>query len=182
MQTQMRGMTRIIQGAWGPGKTSQSIRTIFYWIFTFLITYEMVAGGIWDLMRIEYVRVVLAHLGYPTYLLTIIGVWKIPCAMVLFLPGFSRLKEWAYAGAFFDYTGAAASHFSVGDGAGNWAIPLVLAGFTLASAVLRSPARRLVDPTPLTDKRIVIWLVPILVLIIMFVLSLISLPKGPPPA
>ena len=66
------------QNAWGPGKSLRSIRTISYWIFTFLIAYEMVAGGLWDLLRIEYVRVILAHLGYPMYLLTIIGVWKIP--------------------------------------------------------------------------------------------------------
>ncbi|HEY1964747.1 MAG TPA: DoxX family protein [Acidobacteriaceae bacterium] len=83
-----------------PRDRKEWIRTVGYWIFTLLIAYEMAAGGIWDLLRIEYVRVVLAHLGYPMYLLTIIGIWKIPCALVLVVPGFKRLKEWAYAGAF----------------------------------------------------------------------------------
>jgi hypothetical protein len=64
------------------------IRTIAYWVFMLFVAYEMAAGGIWDLLRIEYVRVVLAHLGYPMYLLTIIGVWKIPCAFVLLVPRF----------------------------------------------------------------------------------------------
>jgi hypothetical protein len=158
------------------------VRTIAYWVFTLLIAYEMAAGGIWDLLRIEYVRVVLAHLGYPMYLLTIIGIWKIPCALVLVVPGLKRLKEWAYAGAFFNYTGAAASHFSVGDGANKWAAPLVFAGFTLASWALRSPDRRLVETSPSTDRRALTWIVPILIVVLMLILSFVTLPKGPPPA
>ena len=182
VEGRMTSLTRYFQDAWGPGKSLRSIRTIAYWIFTFLVAYEMVAGGIWDLLRIEYVRVVLAHLGYPMYLLIIIGVWKIPCAIVLFLPGFLRVKEWAYAGAVFNYTGAAASHFLVGDGAGKWAIPLVLAVITIASWALRPPARRLAAPVGPADRRIVSWIVTILVLVVQFILSIVFLPKGPPPA
>jgi hypothetical protein len=114
MEAPTKNVAERFQGAWGPGTSLRSICTIAYWAFTFIVALEMLAGGIWDLLRIEYVRVVMAHLGYPMYLLTIIGVWKIPCAIVLFLPGFLRVKEWAYAGAFFDYTGAAASHLLVG--------------------------------------------------------------------
>ena len=105
-----------------------------------------------------------------------------PCAIALFLPGFLRLKEWAYAGAFFNYTGAVASHLLAGDPAGKWVDPLVIAGFTLASWALRSPARSLPNPEPSGDRRIVAWLVPILALIAMFIISLVTLPKGPPPA
>jgi hypothetical protein len=190
MEAPTKGLAARLQSAWGPGRSLRSICTIAYWAFTSLVAFEMAAGGIWDLLRIEYVRVVMAHLGYPMYLLTIIGVWKIPCAIVLFLPGFLRLKEWAYAGAFFNYTGAAASHFLVGDPTGKWMGPLVLAGLTLASWALRSPARRLPKPAPSlspelslsNDRRIVAWLIPILVLIGMFIVSLVTLPKGPPPS
>src|SRR6516165_12617148 len=91
-------------------------RIVANWIFTLIVAWEMVAGSLWDLLRIEYVRVVLTHLGYPLYLLMILGAWKLTCAVVLLLPRFPRLKEWAYAGAFFNYSGAAASHFLVGDG------------------------------------------------------------------
>lgn len=73
-------------------------RFIGYWVLTLIIAFEMVAGSMWDLLRVEYVRTVFAHLGYPIYLLTILGVWKLPCAVVLFVPRFPRLKEWAYAG------------------------------------------------------------------------------------
>lgn len=158
------------------------IRIIAYWVFTLFVAYEMAAGGIWDLLRIEYVRVVMAHLGYPMYLLTIIGVWKIPCAFVLLVPRFLRVKEWAYAGALFNYTGAAASHFSVGDGASKWAVPLVFACVTLASWALRPKARRLVEENPPTERNARIWLVPILVFVALLVMSFVTLPKGPRPS
>ena len=87
-----------------------------YWLFTVVVAFELAAGALWDLLRIEFVRVFLLHLGYPLYLLIILGVWRIPGALVLLVPRFPRLKEWAYAGAFFDYTGAAASHFLAGTG------------------------------------------------------------------
>jgi len=65
----------------------------------------------WATLRIEYASLALARLGYPPYLLTIFAVWKLPGALALLVPRprFPRLKEWAYAGAFFNYTGAAAS-------------------------------------------------------------------------
>jgi hypothetical protein len=157
------------------------IRLVAYWLCTLLIAYEMVAGGIWDLLRIEYVRVVFTHLGYPLYLLFIIGVWKVPCAVAMLVPRFGRLKEWAYAGAFFNYTGAAASHLLAGDGANKWAGPLVFAGFTLASWALRPPARRLAPASPAAETRLVEWVLPFLVAVVFLVLALVTLPKGPPP-
>jgi hypothetical protein len=151
----------------------------------------MTAGAIWGLLRIEYVRVVFAHLGYPIYLATILGIWKVPFAMVLFLPGLQRLKEWAYAGAVFNYTGAAASHFFAGVGSSVvWSNflgpgvggPAVFAVITIASWALRPPARRLSAPPPSpADRGIVRWIVPTLIVIALFVLSFIFLPKGPPP-
>jgi hypothetical protein len=106
MKERTGGLTAYLQDAWKPGKSLQNIRTIAYRICTFVIAFEITAGAIWGLLRIEYVRVVFAHLGYPMYLATILGIWKVPVAIVLFLPGLQRLKEWAYAGAVFNYTGA----------------------------------------------------------------------------
>jgi len=155
------------------------VRLVAYWLFTLLIAYEMVAGGLWDLLRIEYVRVIFTHLGYPLYLLDIIGVWKIPCAVVLLLPRLGRLKEWAYAGALFTYTGAAASHFLVGDSANVWVGPLLFAVFTLASWALRPATRRLIPASPAADTRAVEWIVPILIAVVLLVFALVTLPKGP---
>lgn len=159
-------------------------RAILYWIFTLPVAFEMMAGGVWDLLRIEYVRVILEHLGYPMYLLTILGIWKIPCALVLLVPRFPRLKEWAYAGAFFTYSGAIASHFAIGDNAELLLPPLVLAIFTLASWAMRPANRRfaLASPTQETKAGILAWAVPLLIAAAFLILSFLTLPEGPPPA
>src|SRR5690348_8903957 len=170
------------------GKSLPSIRTIVYWACTFIIAFEMTAGALWGLMRIEYVRVVFAQLGYPIYLGTILGFWKVPFAIVLFFPGLQRLKEWAYAGAVFNYTGAAASHFLAGyTGIGSIMAPgisgpVVFAVITIASWALRPPARRSSAPPPSpADRGNVRWIVPTLMAIALYVLSWVFLPKGGPP-
>jgi hypothetical protein len=155
-------------------------RSIAYWLFTVVVIFELAAGALWDLLRIEYVRVILAHLGYPLYLLIILGVWRIPGALALLVPRFPRLKEWAYAGAFFDYSGAAASHFLAGDNIGHWAGPTIFSAFTLISWALRPASRRVLTP-PATQVRAAQWAVPILIVAIMLVVALVTLPKGPPP-
>jgi uncharacterized membrane protein YphA (DoxX/SURF4 family) len=119
-------------------------RAVAYWIVTALVAAELAVGGAWDILRIPLVRGVMDHLGYPSYSLVIIGVWKLLGAAALLAPRYPRLKEWAYAGAVFNYTGAVASHLAVGDGAGAIAYPLVQLALVAASWALRPPARR--DP------------------------------------
>jgi uncharacterized membrane protein YphA (DoxX/SURF4 family) len=96
-------------------------RMIIYWIATSLIGLETLAGGFMDLTHGrtavvvgEPVLDVVTTLGYPAYLLVILGLLKLPGAIVLFLPRLPRLKEWAYAGIVFEFTAAAASHAAVG--------------------------------------------------------------------
>jgi hypothetical protein len=157
------------------------IRTVAYWTFTGIIAAEMVAGSMWDLLRIEYVRVVMMHLGYPLYLLSILGVWKFPCAVAMLVPRYPRLKEWAYAGAFLNYSGAAVSHLCAGDAADKWSGPLIFAAFVLASWALRPPDRRFVREGPPGRARPAAWIVPLALVVFFLVLSLLTLPKGPPP-
>jgi DoxX-like protein len=159
-----------------------SMRVIGYWTCTAIVAWEMAAGSMWDLLRIEYVRGVFDHLHYPHYLLLIIGAWKLPCAFALLAPRFPRLKEWAYAGAIFNYSGAAASHLLVGDRAGKWMVPLTFAAITLASWALRPPGRRLTPAPPAGNLRPVAWIVPLGVIVGFLVMALLTLPKGPPPA
>jgi membrane protein insertase Oxa1/YidC/SpoIIIJ len=123
---------------------------------------------------------VLTHLGYPLYLLLILGVWKLPCGVVLLLPRFLRLKEWAYAGAFFNYSGAVASHVFVGDRATIWVWPLIFAIATVASWALRPPERRLAAARPAPDTRTIDWIVPIVVAVLLLVVSLLTLQTGAP--
>jgi hypothetical protein len=127
------------------------------------------------------VRDIFDHLRYPHYLLFILGVWKLPCAVTLFIPRFPRLKEWAYAGAFFNYTGAVASHLLVGDGPKSWLGPFVFAIITVASWGLRPPERRVQPMAPTSAPRRMEWMVPLGVLAVFLVIALLTLPKGPPP-
>ena len=137
-------------------------KMISYWVVTIFITLELLAGGVTDLMHGraalvagEPVTAVLIHLGYPVYLLTILGVWKILGAIVLLVPRLPRLKEWAYAGSFFVYAGAVASGLAHGLGDPGTFIwpPLIFAVLTLASWALRPQSRILGDLFPKSRTR-----------------------------
>jgi hypothetical protein len=118
-------------------------RRIFYWASTAIICWELLLGGVWDILRIPYVYdMVVIELGYPEYFLVILGVWKLFGGVTLLVPRFPRLKEWAYAGAFFNYTGAVASHMAVGDGIEVWWGPAGFALILMVSWWLRPSSRR----------------------------------------
>ena len=93
------------------------LKMIMYWTATALIALETFTGGIVDLIHGRtgvfsgpHVTDVLISLGYPVYVLAILGVWKIPGAITLVVPGLLRLKEWAYAGIVFELSAGAVSH------------------------------------------------------------------------
>ncbi|MFZ0691732.1 MAG: DoxX family protein [Acidobacteriaceae bacterium] len=117
------------------------LRLVAYWLTTLLIASEMALGGYWDLARTHYVRAIMDHLGYPLYMLSVLGFWKIAGAFAIVIPRFTRLKEWAYAGMFFNYSGAAASHLLAGDGPRGWAGPALFALISVASWALRPSSR-----------------------------------------
>jgi len=152
-------------------------RTIAFWTFTIVVAFEMVAGGIWDLLGIETVRVSLARLGYPHYLLYILGVPKLLCAAALLAARLPRLKEWAYAGAIFNYTVAAASHLLAGDSSGAWVAPIVFTALTMASWALRPTTRRSLQARQTMPTSAITWYVPALILAAMVVVAFLTLPK-----
>lgn len=123
------------------------LKTIAYWTATTLIALETFAGGIVDLTHgrtdvFNGPRVddVIISLDYPLYVLAILGVWKIPGAITLVVPGFLRLKEWAYAGIVFELSAAAVSHAVCGHRP-EVVAPLVLVGLALVLWALRPPSR-----------------------------------------
>ena len=122
-------------------------RTVGYWICTALVAFSFLSGGIVDVIKAPQALEGMTRLGYPPYFMVILGVWKVLGAIVILLPGFALVKEWAYAGMIFDLTGAAASHLSMGDGLGAAVIPLVLTALVAGSWALRPPSRRL-TPAP----------------------------------
>ncbi len=129
-------------------------KAIGYWAATGLLAFAFAAGGLFDVMRSREVVDGFLHLGYPAYFPVIIGVWKLLAAPALLVPGLPRLKEWAYAGIFFDLTGAAASHLAAGDGAGKAIAPLILLGIAAASWALRPEGRTLRAPEKSDDGAI----------------------------
>ena len=116
-------------------------KAIGYWVTTGLFAAAFLASGIAELSSAPAVVDAMSALGYPLYVLAILGVWKILGAAALLAPRLPRLKEWAYAGIFFDLTGAAASHAISGDPPGRVATPLVLLAVAAASWALRPPSR-----------------------------------------
>jgi hypothetical protein len=126
-------------------------KTIGYWVATAFVGLETFAGGLVDLTHGRTMVVsgpsvvdVVTTLGYPVYVLTILGIWKVLGAIVLFVPGFRRLKEWAYAGIVFDLSAAAASQ-AVRGHALDIIAPVILLGLTLVSWALRPASRTLTD-------------------------------------
>jgi hypothetical protein len=120
-------------------------KTMLYWTTTSLIALETFAGGVIDLTHGRTGVEVATSLGYPVYILAILGIFKIPGAITLVVPGFLRLKEWAYAGIVFELSGAVASHAACG----NWRdliAPLSLFCLAIASWALRPPSRILGAP------------------------------------
>jgi uncharacterized membrane protein YphA (DoxX/SURF4 family) len=121
-------------------------KNIVYWTTTVLIAFFIGSGGVAQLARVpDTVKGFVHILGYPLYFVTILGVWKVLGAIAILVPRFPRLKEWAYAGIFFDLTGAAASSAAVGGSGGVYAFhilaPLVIAVVLVASWALRPPTR-----------------------------------------
>jgi DoxX-like family len=117
-------------------------RSAGYWLATVMVAGELGLGGIWDIARIPYVRDLVTHLGYPSYFLVLLGTWKVLGAVALLVPRRPLLKEWAYAGAFFTYTGAIVSHLTTGYDLGELPLLAVLTALTVLSWALRPPSRR----------------------------------------
>ena len=125
-------------------------KLVTYWVVTVLIALETLVGGVTDLIHGRSILVagppvadVVTHLGYPLYFVRIIGFWKVLGGIVLLVPGYPRLKEWAYAGIFFELSGAAASWLAYEHNVGEAVVPMVLALLALVSWALRPQDRLL---------------------------------------
>ena len=119
---------------------------IIYWTTTLFLSVGMLAGGIQQMLQIGGYNEIVTKLGYPLYLLSIIGTWKILGVIAILIPKYPLLKEWAYAGFFFAMTGAVASHLVVGDGATALFGPVLLLSLTGVSWYFRPAERKMVSP------------------------------------
>lgn len=123
---------------------------IIYWISTTWLALGMVSTGILQLLKIKDGQGgtgMIIHLGYPVYLSTILGIWKILGAIAVLLPKIPLVKEWAYAGFFFVMTGAIFSHFASGDSSTAILPSLLLLALTVISWYFRPANRKIIPAT-----------------------------------
>lgn len=120
---------------------------IIYWIATIWLSLGMVATGAVQLFKGKEGQGgvdMITHLGYPVYLLTILGIWKILGVIAVLVPKFPLVKEWAYAGFFFIMSGAIFSHIATGDAATEIIPSALLLVLTITSWYFRPVSRKVV--------------------------------------
>lgn len=118
---------------------------IIYWIVTIFLSIGMLAGGIQQMLQIGGYNEIITKLNYPLYVLSILGVWKILGVIAILIPKFPLLKEWAYAGFFFAMSGAAISHFAVGQSFTEALPALILLIVTILSWYFRPSDRKIIS-------------------------------------
>ena len=117
---------------------------IIYWIATVWLALGMLSTGIVQLSMAKDEVDLITQLGYPVYILTIIGVWKVLGVVAVLIPRFPLLKEWAYAGFFFVATGGILSHLATGNSMGKIFPLILLLVLTVVSWHFRPDDRKLV--------------------------------------
>ena len=117
---------------------------IIYWVATIWLSLGMLSTGIVQLLKTEDEVNKITELGYPLYILTIIGVWKILGVVAILIPKFPLLKEWAYAGFFIAMSGAIISHLMSGSEAKEIFGPALLLVLTIISWYFRPVDKKLI--------------------------------------
>jgi hypothetical protein len=125
---------------------------IIYWIATLWLASGMGATGVQQFLRAKLEGALsppgvdgIMHLGFPVYILPLLGFWKITGVIALLIPKFPLLKEWAYAGFFFTLTGAIYSHLAVGDPLKELFPSILLLILTIVSWYFRSSDRKVLS-------------------------------------
>ena len=119
-------------------------KSIWFWIITAILSFCIFSGGLAQAFQVDGVVKGFKPLGYPNYFISIIGIWKVLGIIAILIPGFKLLKEWAYAGIFFEMSGAVISHIASNDVSLQIIAPIVLAVFTVLSWYLRPADRKII--------------------------------------
>ena len=120
-------------------------KLIWYWIITAILSFCIFSGGLAQAMQVKGVVQGFKPLGYPTYFISLIGIWKVLGIIAILIPNFKLLKEWAYAGIFFAMSGAVISHIASNDVRVQIIAPFLLAVFTVLSWYLRPADRKIIS-------------------------------------
>ena len=114
-----------------------------YWASTGVFSLALTAGGAVNVLGLEEQAEALAHLGFPAYMLLVLGAAQLFAAGAVLAPGLPLLKEWAYAGLCFMLMGAAWAHIRTGDPPETVMAPIFVWAAGACSYLSRPPARRL---------------------------------------
>lgn len=105
-----------------------------YWIFTCLFAALMIFTAIPNLLNTpESITLIHNQLGYPLYFIPYIGLCKLLGSITILIPGLKKIKEWAYAGLFFDLVSSVYSGIVV---AGKFDVAMLLLLIWLISGIL----------------------------------------------
>ncbi|MCU7552919.1 DoxX family protein [Chitinophagaceae bacterium LB-8] len=121
---------------------------IIYWIATLWLALGMTVTGAGQLIKMKEGQGgedMIVHLGYPVYLLTILGVLKLLGVAAVLIPKFPLAKEWAYAGFIFIMTGAIFSHIAIGDPMSSLFPSLLLLSLIIVSWYFRPADRKIIS-------------------------------------
>lgn len=116
---------------------------IFYWVCTGLLIPGVGIGSVSELLGNEKSVEIVTSLGYPAYLSPFLAVARLLALLVIFVPKFSRLKEWAYAGLAFDLIGAIYSLLAVGNPFAYVIIPAIILALLFSSYILHHKRQQL---------------------------------------
>jgi UPF0716 family protein affecting phage T7 exclusion len=122
------------------------VRKIAYWGSTAIAAASLLMAATY-LTGSEQVVSGFAKAGYPQHLRIVLGIVKPIAGIVLLLPGFALLKEWAYAGVTFAWVMAFISAYTSGEKPQTWILPIVLLVLGAVSYLTR-PASRRVNGSP----------------------------------
>lgn len=123
---------------------------IIYWIATIWLSLGMVSTGIVQLLKLQQGQggtEMITHLGYPEYVVTMLGAAKIAGVIVVLMPKLPLLKEWAYAGFSFVMAGAFFSHLATNDAITEIFPSFLLLILTVVSWYFRPAERKLISVT-----------------------------------
>jgi len=101
---------------------------ILFWVFTILLIVMMLFSAYGGLFTPEQTKAFAKNIGFPAYLFQLLAIAKILGSITLLMPGFKRLKEWAYAGFTFDLIGASDIFINNHAPVAQW-LPFIGAGF-----------------------------------------------------
>ena len=112
------------------------LRTIF-WIVTGIFTAFLTFGSVFNVISApEAVELIVNRLGFPPFMVPFVGVMKILGCVAILMPGYPRLKEWAYAGLAYDLCGAVIAHIAIGAPVTEWVGLFLPLAFLAASYIL----------------------------------------------